>query len=67
MGDNKDAYWTPLIDQNSTIGARRLPTKEAIRLGGRFALPILTKKRFFCVFSETRPTSESRVIRSQQR
>ena len=25
VGDNKDACWTPLIDQNSTIGARRLP------------------------------------------
>ena len=32
MGDNKDAYWTPLIDQNSTIDARRLPTKGAVRL-----------------------------------
>ena len=37
MGDNKDAYWTPPIYQISTIGARRLPTKEVVRLGGRFA------------------------------
>ena len=40
MGDNKDAYWTPPIDQISTIGARRLLTKGAVRLGGRFAPPL---------------------------
>ena len=40
MGDNKDAYMTPPIDKNSTIGARRIPTKGAVRLGGRCAPPL---------------------------
>ena len=53
MGDNKDAYWTPPIDQISTIGARRLPTKGAVRLGGRFAPPlwrINTLQTWACIY-----------------
>ena len=39
MGDNIDACWASTIDQNSTIGARRLPAKGAIRLCRGFASP----------------------------